>query len=153
MSIDLLPNTQVCLLATAQAEGMSIYTLLERLIDDVRNWSQPSSEPTLILRHSGKKRFETKSSGDSKSLNTVKLWTAIRLLPDSWATLMKWNASDELDESLRFNDWSPRRPRQIRDYLLKEAGFRPARHVVSSIVTARQALVRAPGQGHRHEGP
>jgi hypothetical protein len=37
MSIDLLPNTQVCLLATAQAEGMSIYTLLERLIDDVRN--------------------------------------------------------------------------------------------------------------------
>jgi plasmid stabilization system protein ParE len=41
--------------------------------------------------------------------------------------------------------------RQVRDYLLKEAGFRAARHVMSSIVTAFQALVRAPGQGHRRE--
>lgn len=40
---------------------------------------------------------------------------------------------------------------QIRDYLLKEAGFRVARHVLSSIVAAFHSLVRTPGQGHRRE--
>jgi len=38
--------------------------------------------PTLNFRHSLKKRFETRSSADFNSLNTVNLWTAIRLLPD-----------------------------------------------------------------------
>jgi plasmid stabilization system protein ParE len=41
--------------------------------------------------------------------------------------------------------------RQIRDYLLKEAGFRAAHYVMSSIVAAFQRLVRAPGQGHRRK--
>lgn len=40
---------------------------------------------------------------------------------------------------------------QIRDYLLREAGFRVARHVMTSIVAAFHALVRTPGQGHRRE--
>lgn len=39
--------------------------------------------------------------------------------------------------------------KQIRDYLLREAGSRVARHVTSSIVAAFHSLVRAPGQGHR----
>jgi hypothetical protein len=34
MSIDISPNTQARLLATAQAEGMSIDAFLERLIDE-----------------------------------------------------------------------------------------------------------------------
>jgi plasmid stabilization system protein ParE len=41
--------------------------------------------------------------------------------------------------------------RQIQDYLLRDAGFRVARHVMSSIVAAFHSLVRAPGQGHRRE--
>jgi plasmid stabilization system protein ParE len=40
---------------------------------------------------------------------------------------------------------------QIRDYLLTEAGFRVARHVMSSIFAAFHALVKTPGQGHRRE--
>jgi hypothetical protein len=34
MSIDISPNTRARLLATAQAEGMSVDALLERLIDE-----------------------------------------------------------------------------------------------------------------------
>jgi plasmid stabilization system protein ParE len=37
--------------------------------------------------------------------------------------------------------------RQIRDYLLKEADFRAARHVMISIVTAFQLERRARGTG------
>lgn len=40
---------------------------------------------------------------------------------------------------------------EIRDYLLKEAGFRVTRHVLASFVAAFHALVRTPGQGHRRE--
>ncbi|MGI9072248.1 MAG: type II toxin-antitoxin system RelE/ParE family toxin [Bryobacteraceae bacterium] len=40
---------------------------------------------------------------------------------------------------------------QIRDYFLREAGFRVARHVLASVVAAFQALARTPGQGHRRE--
>ncbi|MGH9609167.1 MAG: type II toxin-antitoxin system RelE/ParE family toxin [Bryobacteraceae bacterium] len=40
---------------------------------------------------------------------------------------------------------------QIRGYLLQEAGFRVARHVMSSMVAAFRALSRTPGQGHRRE--
>ena len=41
--------------------------------------------------------------------------------------------------------------RTIRDYVLEEGGFRAARYVVASIVTAFRALARTPGQGHRRE--
>jgi plasmid stabilization system protein ParE len=40
---------------------------------------------------------------------------------------------------------------QIRDYLLREAGFRATRHVMSSVIAAFHALVRTPGQGHRRQ--
>jgi plasmid stabilization system protein ParE len=40
---------------------------------------------------------------------------------------------------------------QIRDYVLDEGGFRAARYVVASIVTAFRALANMPGQGHARE--
>ena len=41
--------------------------------------------------------------------------------------------------------------RDIRDYVLREGGFRVARYVVGSIVTALRSLTRTPGLGHRRE--
>ena len=41
--------------------------------------------------------------------------------------------------------------RQIRDYVLDEGGFRAARYVMGSVITAFRALARTPGQGHRRE--
>ena len=41
--------------------------------------------------------------------------------------------------------------RQIRDYVLEQGGFRAARYVIVSLITAFRALARTPGQGHRRE--
>ena len=42
-------------------------------------------------------------------------------------------------------------PKQIRDNVLQEGGFRIARYVVASMVNGFRAIARTPGQGHRRE--
>jgi antitoxin ParD1/3/4/toxin ParE1/3/4 len=41
--------------------------------------------------------------------------------------------------------------KQIRDYVLREGGFRVARYMVASIVNGFRAIARTPGQGHLRE--
>jgi antitoxin ParD1/3/4/toxin ParE1/3/4 len=41
--------------------------------------------------------------------------------------------------------------RDIRDYVLREGGFRAARYVIGALVTSYRALARSPGQGHRRQ--
>jgi plasmid stabilization system protein ParE len=41
--------------------------------------------------------------------------------------------------------------RQIRDFLLREAGFRATRHVMGSIIAGFHTLTRTPGVGHKRD--